>query len=134
MKKASHKILIIDDEPDVIRAVNLTITVQEPDWQVISAHRGETGLELVDTEAPDLVLLDLSMPGMHGFEVLEQIRLFSDVPVIILTAARLSHDEKQLLSDQTAGIVVKGKAETLPSLLESIRRIVDPAKRVAQTK
>jgi DNA-binding response OmpR family regulator len=60
MKKASHKILIIDDEPDVTRAVQLTIAVQEPTWQVITAHQGEAGLELVDTAAPDLVLFDLS--------------------------------------------------------------------------
>lgn len=90
MRKASHKILIIDDEPDVTRAVQLTIAVQEPDWQVIVAQEGEWGLELVDTAAPDLVLLDLGMPGLSGFEVLEQIRLFSDVPVIILTV----HDDE----------------------------------------
>ena len=84
-KKAGTKILIIDDEPDVTAAVKLTVTIQEPTWQVIEAHEGELGLELVGRETPDLVLLDLAMPGLHGFDVLKQIRLFSDVPVIILT-------------------------------------------------
>lgn len=90
MRKASQKILIIDDEPDVTRAVQLTITVQEPEWQVITAREGKRGLELIDTAAPDLVLLDLGLPGLHGFDVLEQIRLFSNVPVIILTV----HDDE----------------------------------------
>jgi two-component system KDP operon response regulator KdpE len=125
MKKASHKILIIDDEPDVTRAVNLTITVQEPDWQVISAHRGETGLELVDTEAPDLVLLDLSMPGMHGFEVLEQIRLFSDVPVIILTVQDDELDKVRGLELGADDYIVKpfGHLELLARIRSVLRRV-----------
>ncbi len=90
MRNNSHKILIIDDEPDVARAVQLTITTQEPHWQVIAAQEGTHGLELIETEAPDLVLLDLGMPGLSGFEVLKQTRLFSDVPIIILTV----HDDE----------------------------------------
>ncbi|MBE7467701.1 MAG: response regulator transcription factor [Anaerolineales bacterium] len=125
MKKASHKILIIDDEPDVTRAVTLTITVQEPQWQVISAHQGETGLELVDTETPDLVLLDLSMPGMHGFEVLEQIRLFSDVPVIILTVQDDELDKVRGLELGADDYIVKpfGHLELLARIRSVLRRV-----------
>ncbi|MCK6624671.1 MAG: response regulator transcription factor [Anaerolineae bacterium] len=125
MKKASHKILIIDDEPDVTRAVTLTITVQEPQWQVISAHQGETGLELVDTAAPDLVLLDLSMPGMHGFEVLEQIRLFSDVPVIILTVQDDELDKVRGLELGADDYIVKpfGHLELLARIRSVLRRV-----------
>lgn len=85
MEKANKKILIIDDEPDVTKAVRLTITLQEPEWQVVEANNGEKGLLAVDAEKPDLVLLDLQMPDMSGFDVLKELRLFSDVPVIILT-------------------------------------------------
>ncbi len=85
MEKATKKILVIDDEPDVRRAIRLTLQLQEPNWEVIEAANGEEGLLLVDTESPDLVLLDILMPDMSGFDVLKQIRLFSDVPVIILT-------------------------------------------------
>lgn len=125
MKKASHKILIIDDEPDVTRAVTLTITVQEPEWQVISAHQGETGLDLVDTAAPDLVLLDLSMPGMHGFEVLEQIRLFSDVPVIILTVQDDELDKVRGLELGADDYIVKpfGHLELLARIRSVLRRV-----------
>lgn len=85
MLKAIKKILVVDDEPDVARAIELTLKLQEPNWEVVTVNSGERGLVLADTESPDLVLLDLAMPDMSGFQVLEQIRLFSDVPVIILT-------------------------------------------------
>ena len=85
MMKAIKKILIVDDEADVARAIELTIRLQEPNWEVITANSGERGLILADTASPDLVLLDLMMPELSGFQVLEQIRLFSDAPVIILT-------------------------------------------------
>ena len=83
--KASQTILVIDDEREITRAVRLTITLQVPEWQVIEAHDGPEGLEQIARAAPDLVLLDLSMPGMHGFDVLKEIRRFSAVPVIFLT-------------------------------------------------
>ncbi len=80
------KILIVEDEPDVIKVVTMSFNLQEPDWQVLSARNGESGLELIDRERPDLVLLDVMMPGMDGFQVLKEIRRFSDLPVIMLTA------------------------------------------------
>ncbi len=80
------KILIVDDEPDVIKVVTMSFNLQEPDWQVLPARNGENGLELIDREHPDLVLLDVMMPGMDGFQVLKEIRRFSDLPVIMLTA------------------------------------------------
>jgi len=80
------KILIVDDEPDVVKVVSMSFALQEPDWLIRSAPNGESGLDLVDRERPDLVLLDVSMPGMDGFQVLKEIRKFSSVPVIMLTA------------------------------------------------
>jgi two-component system KDP operon response regulator KdpE len=85
MPSRSHTVLIIDDDREVTRAVRLTITLQEPTWRVIETHSGDEGLGQLAELSPDLVLLDLSMPDLHGFDVLEQIRLFSNVPVIILT-------------------------------------------------
>ncbi len=80
------KILIVDDEPDVLKVVTMSFNLQQPDWQILSARDGEKALELVDRERPDLVLLDVAMPGMDGFQVLKEIRRFSDLPVIMLTA------------------------------------------------
>lgn len=79
------KILIIDDEKDLTAAVRLSITLQEAQWQVVVANDPEKGLLMIETEKPDLALLDVRMPEMSGYEVLKEIRLFSDVPVIMLT-------------------------------------------------
>ena len=79
------KILIVDDEPDMIKVITWNLNFQEPGWKVLPVPDGERALELVSQENPDVVLLDVTMPGMDGFEVLREIRSFSDVPVIMVT-------------------------------------------------
>lgn len=79
------KILIVDDEPDVVKVIAMSFRMQQPAWEVISAQDGLEALEVLDLERPDVVLLDVGLPEMDGFEVLKSIRLFSDVPVIMLT-------------------------------------------------
>ncbi len=124
MRKAIKKILVIDDEPDVTRAVRLTIQLQEPVWQVIEANGGERGLLLTDAESPDLVLLDLVMPDMSGFDVLKQIRLFSDVPVIILTVRDDELDKVQGLELGADDYIVKpfGHLELMARIRSVLRR------------
>jgi two-component system KDP operon response regulator KdpE len=80
------KVLVVDDAAEVIEAVTISFTLQWRETEVIGADNGETALDLVEQEHPDVVLLDIAMPGMNGFEVLREIRAFSDVPVIMLTA------------------------------------------------
>jgi DNA-binding response OmpR family regulator len=79
------KILIVDDEPDVVKVIAMSFRMQQPAWEVISAQDGLEALEMLDQEHPNVVLLDIGLPEMNGFEVLQSIRLFSDVPVIMLT-------------------------------------------------
>jgi two-component system KDP operon response regulator KdpE len=79
------KILIVDDEPDVVKVIAMSFRMQQPAWEVISAQDGLEALEMLDRERPDVVLLDIGLPEMDGFEVLKSIRLYSDVPVIMLT-------------------------------------------------
>ena len=79
------KILVVDDEPDVIKVIAMSFRMQQPAWEVLSAQDGLEALEVLDRERPDVVLLDVGLPEMNGFEVLKSIRLFSDVPVIMLT-------------------------------------------------
>ena len=79
------KILIVDDEPDVVKVIAMSFRMQQPAWEVISAQDGLEALEMLDQERPNVVLLDIGLPEMNGFEVLQSIRLFSDVPVIMLT-------------------------------------------------
>ena len=80
------KILVIDDAAEVIEAVTVSFGVQWRETEIIGADSGELGQDLIEQEHPDVVLLDIAMPGMDGFETLRRIREFSDVPVIMLTA------------------------------------------------
>ncbi len=79
------KVLVVDDEPDVVKLIAMSFHLQEPDWEVLPAYDGERALDLVASENPDIVLLDVAMPEMDGFRVLKEIRRFSDVPVIMVT-------------------------------------------------
>src|SRR5262245_26056547 len=80
------KILIADDDERVRDALQIGIGLQWQDATVLAATDGEAALELFFNEEPDIVLLDVMMPRMNGFEVLKAIRQVSDVPVIMLTA------------------------------------------------
>ena len=79
------KVLIIEDDREIIEAISLAFQIRWPEAGVVSTRLGEKGSELVESEAPDIVILDLGLPDMSGFDVLHRIRLFSDVPIIILT-------------------------------------------------
>ncbi len=80
------RILVVDDAPDVVESVRLGFMLQWRDVEVLGAGTGEEALDLVETTHPDVVLLDVGLPGMDGFGVLREIRVFSDVPVLMLTA------------------------------------------------
>ncbi len=80
------KVLVVDDEPDVAKLIGLSFQMQQPDWTVLAAADGATALEVAEREKPTIILLDILMPDMSGFEVLQELRRYSDVPVIILTA------------------------------------------------
>ncbi|MBI4181067.1 MAG: response regulator transcription factor [Chloroflexi bacterium] len=79
------KVLIIEDDREIIEAISLALQMRWPEANVVSTRLGAKGVELVESEYPDIVILDLGLPDVNGFEVLHQIRLFSDVPTIILT-------------------------------------------------
>jgi two-component system KDP operon response regulator KdpE len=80
------RILVVDDDPQVLKALTLGFQLQWRDSSVIAAVDGEAGLRAFYDHAPDVVVLDVAMPGKNGFAVLEEIRRISDVPVIMLTA------------------------------------------------
>ena len=79
-----HLILVVDDEPAIVRLVRAKL--QADGFAVIAATSGEEALETVERERPDLVVLDLMMPGIDGFETLRRIRARRQTPVILLTA------------------------------------------------
>ena len=77
-------VLVVDDEPRIVNFVRMNLELEG--CRVIAAHNGREALERVRDNLPDIVLLDIMMPGMDGFEVLRRLRQFSTVPVIVLTA------------------------------------------------
>ena len=79
------KILIIEDDREIVEAISLAFRIRWPEATLVSTHLGGKGVDMVETEAPDLIILDLGLPDISGFDVLKQVRLFSSTPVLILT-------------------------------------------------
>lgn len=82
--REAKRILVVDDEPRMIGFIRMNLELEG--YQVLEAHDGIKALEAIRTQLPDLVLLDVMMPELDGFETLRMLREFSSIPVIMLTA------------------------------------------------
>ncbi|MCL0088608.1 response regulator transcription factor [Dehalococcoidia bacterium] len=80
------KVLVIEDDVATVEAIRLCLEIHRPDTSATLTAKGIEGIELLRGEAPDVVILDLGLPDIDGIRVLEQIRRFSDVPVLIVSA------------------------------------------------
>lgn len=110
--KEIKRILIIDDDPIVIR--ELKIIFKKEKYRLDFVLTGAEGLQRIREETPDLVLLDLRMPEIDGFQVLEELQKREDLknlPVIVITAADLAGDEKRGLPENVKGVIVKGQID-----------------------
>ncbi|MBE9569633.1 MAG: response regulator [Proteobacteria bacterium] len=118
------KILIIDDDPIIIK--EMEIICKKENYYLTSALSGSEGLLLLNWYVPDLILLDLRMPEMDGFKVLEELQKredLNDLPVMILTAADLTEDEKKGLGKNVKGVIIKGQMDK-NALLSMINKIL----------
>jgi len=79
------KVVVVDDAPDIVEVVSLCFQLRWSGAEVLPAHDGTKGLELIEAESPDIVILDVNLPDMDGFSVIREIRRFSQIPVIMLT-------------------------------------------------
>ena len=120
-------ILVVDDEPDLLNAVRLYL--EDEGYQVLTATNGEEALEKVRTRLPDLVVLDVMMPEMNGFEALQEIRRVSHVPVIMLTVKGEEGDKVRGLSLGADDYVTKpfSQRELLSRIQAVLRRAETPA-------
>jgi DNA-binding response OmpR family regulator len=84
-QKKNMKILIIEDDSSIVDNIALTFKVGWPEVELLWTSLGEEGIDMVERDFPDLVILDLGLPDISGFDVLKRIRFFSNVPVLILT-------------------------------------------------
>ena len=84
-------VLVVDDQPKVLRFVEVGLKLRG--FKVITTTSGEEALELVKSAKPDIMLLDIIMPGIDGFEVLKELRTFTKLPVIAFSASPGNQDE-----------------------------------------
>jgi two-component system, OmpR family, KDP operon response regulator KdpE len=115
-------ILVVDDEPQIRRVMRSTLSTHG--YVITEAKTGEEALESVRKERPDLVLLDVNMPGMGGIEACREIRRSSDAPIIMLTVRNAERDKVLALDAGADDYVVKpfGIEELLARIRAALRR------------
>ena len=117
------KVLIVDDDPEMLLLLRAMLPSE---WCTsLSASDGEQALTLARAEHPDVILLDLMLPGMNGLNVLKELRTDSktaDTPIIVLTAKYVTAEEHQLLDGYVQGLMSK-TALTPQSLLAELGRL-----------
>ena len=125
---ATHHVLVVDDDPGLLRAI--AITLRTHGWKVSTATSGESGIDLVATEAPDVVLLDLGLPDLSGFDVIRAVRAWSAVPIVVLSARHLGDDKVDALDAGADDYVTKPFAmpELMARLRAAVRRSVGAAR------
>ncbi len=119
---SEETILVIDDEPQIRRVMRSTLTAHG--YVITEAMTGEEGIESVRKVRPDLVLLDMNMPGMGGLEACREIRRSTDAPIIMLTVRNAERDKVMALDAGADDYVVKpfGIEELLARIRSALRR------------
>ena len=118
------RILVVDDEPRIVRSIRLTLTAHG--YDVVSATTGEAALEELSRRMPDVILLDLMLPGISGLEVCRRVRERSAVPVIVLSALGDELVKVQALDLGADDYLTKpiGAAELLARLRVALRHAI----------
>ena len=123
MKK--FRVLVVDDDPRILKF--LEIRLKASGYEVLTAKNGSEALEQVKAEEPDLLILDVLMPGIDGFETLKQVRLLSSLPVIILSAKEANTDKVKGLELGADDYLAKPfSPDELLARIEAVRRRLSP--------
>jgi CheY-like chemotaxis protein len=104
-----QKVLLVDDDPNIRKLAKMSLE-RVGRWQVCVASSGQEALEMVEAERPDLIVLDVMMPGLDGAMTLEQLKSrpdFASVPVILMTAKVQSPQMDEYLGMGAAGLIIK---------------------------
>jgi len=101
------KVLIIEDNAEVVEAVSLCLQLRWPEADILIAAEGYRGIEMLEANPADIVILDINLPDIEGFQVLERVREFSNVPVIILTVRGREEDQTRGLETGADDYIVK---------------------------
>jgi len=119
---SSGKILVVDDEPQIRRVLRVILTGER--YEIMESRSGESALSTFREFLPDLILLDLNMPGIGGLETCRAIRDVSDVPIIILTVRSGENEKVELLDTGADDYITKpfAKRELLARIRAALRR------------
>lgn len=120
------RIAIVDDHPHVRRLIR-RILQSQGEYTLFEAEEGRIAIDLIQKELPDLVILDLMMPELDGFSVLDELRAdpkTATIPVIVVTAKELTHKEKERLDGQIQSLMQKGDFLN-DELLEEVRSLTE---------
>jgi threonine synthase len=120
------EVLVVDDQADDILLIRRILEAQHR-YQVIEADGGQAGIDLIHQRKPDIIILDLMMPEVDGFAVLEDVKRdpdTRDIPVIVITAKELTEGEQQQLTGQVEVLLRKGLF-TEHELLEDLGRALE---------
>src|SRR3981081_1750991 len=122
MNKPGNVVLLIEDEPKIRRFLRAGFEIHG--FSVIETESAADGLKAATFSTPDLIILDLALPDLHGTEVLERLRSWSNVPVIILSVVSNENEKVRLLQSGADDYVVKpfGMAELLARSEAALRR------------
>src|SRR5512146_1405758 len=91
MSKSGARILVVDDEIEILRALQRSLVAH--DFEVLTVANGEDAMKATAHYRPDLMLLDLGLPGISGLEVCKQVRAQSNLPIIVLSVKDTEHDK-----------------------------------------
>ncbi len=114
------KVLLVDDNPQLVRLV--VANLESSGYRVFVAVDARSGLEIIDREAPDIVLLDIMLPGMDGYEFCRRVREFSTIPIIMLTAK--VEDEDKVKGLKLGADDYLTKPFSVPELLARIEAVL----------
>ena len=120
------RIAIVDDMPDARRLIR-RILQSQGNYTIYEATNGREAINLIESEQPDLVILDLMMPEIDGFAVLDNLKsnqMTASIPVIVVTAKELTSMEKQRLHGQIHSLMQKGEFMS-DELLDEVRMLVN---------
>ena len=118
---AKASIIIIEDEKNICNFIETVLTPQN--YHVVCAYTGADGLKQINTHKPDVVLLDLGLPDMDGLEIIEEVRAYSSVPIIVISARTLERSKVAALDMGADDYLTKpfGTAELLARIRTALR-------------
>ncbi len=120
----AEKILIVDDEPGVVKILGMRLKANG--YQIIAAHNGDQAIELAHQEKPDLIILDIKMPGTDGFSVFKELNASADtmsIPIVFFSALLPEQVQEKVTQLGAEGFV--SKSADPDEILTKITEILD---------